>query len=156
MISLQSQRVVAHLKRMPILAGYSFSIFQPGLTEAPGNINRLLCSEQGMSHLCRGMCVPFLSAVSEEALASNKSVFLRCPRSQDVFVIPLSADSCLVCGGGLSVDTEIKAQQIILKIERLIASFVSGKQTQPIDSVPPQIGSFDRRDKKRQIRQCHR
>ncbi len=156
MISLQSERALAYLKRMPSLAGYSFSIFNPGLTEPQDNMNRMLCSEQGMSHLCGGMCVPFMTAVSGDVLAGGKSVFLRCPRSNYIFVVPISADSCLVCGGELAVDTEEKAQEIILKIEWLIASFLSGKRTQPIDSVQPPIGAYERRHGKQQIRQCQR
>ena len=156
MISQQSERAVAYLKRMPIMAGYSFSIFNPELREAPDNLNRMLCSAQDMSHICRGICVPFLNAVSEEVLASRKSVFLRCPRSNYIYVVPLSAASCLVCGGGLAVENETEAQGIILKIERLVASFISGKRTQRHESVKPQVGSYKRLNGKRQIRQCHR
>ncbi len=156
MISLQSERALAYLKRMPILAGYSFSIIGPGLKEAPDNISRMLCGAQDMSHICRGLCVPFQAAVSEEALAGGKSVFLRCPRGHYIFVVPLSTDSSLVCGGGLAVDSEEKAQGIMLKIERLFASFISGKRTQRYEPVKPQVVSYKRLNGKQQIRQCHR
>lgn len=160
MISQRPERLLAHLQGMPFLAGYSFSIYKPGLTEATDDINRALCSAQNMSHICRGLCVPFLTAVSEESLAGGKAAPFRCPRSRFIFSIPFSAESCLVCGGALSIDSETNAQEIILVIKRLIASFMSEEKTQPLDSVQPPIAprSHQHRQQHRQqhIRRCRR
>ncbi len=153
MISQQSERLLSYLKGMPFLAGYNFSIYKPGLTMAVDDLNRMLCREQKMSHLCRGLCVSFLSAVSEEALNSEKSVFFRCPRNRFVFAIPLSGDdSCLVCGGEPSVDTERKAQEMILAIKRLITTFISGEKA---NQVGASSRSYDHRQGQRG-RQCRR
>jgi len=156
MISQHSERLLAYLNRKPILAGYRFSIYKPGLTEAQDNVNRMLCDTQGVSHLCRGICVPFLTAVSAEALTCEKAAIFRCPRSHFIFAIPLSVDSCLVCGGVLSDSSEEKAREMILKIQRLIASFISGENTWPIDSVQPPIGTYNRQHGRQNIRQCRR
>lgn len=156
MISLQSERLLAFLKGMPFFAGYGFSIYNPGLTETPDGINQVLCGSQEMSQLCRGLCVPFLTAVSNEALTGEKAVLLRCPRSRFIFAVPLSADSCLVCGGALSVDTDKMAQETILAVKRLIATFISREETQPLASAQPAIGSHNFLEGQRPIRQCRR
>ncbi len=156
MISQQAERVMAHLKKMPFLAGYGFSIYKPGLTEAPDGFNQVLCGAQGMSHICRGLCVPFLTAVSEESVTGGKAVFFRCPRSSFVFAVPLTGDSCLVCGGALSVDTEKEAQEMILALKRLIATFISGEKMQLFASAQAATGSHNLHEGQQRIRQCRR
>jgi hypothetical protein len=156
MISQRTERLLAYLRGMPMLEGYDFSVYEPGLTEAPDGMNRMLCGAQGMSHLCNEICVPFLSAVSKEALKCENKVFLPCPRSRFIFVIPLSAKSCLVCGGVLAANSEKVAREMTLKIERFLAHLMSEEQKLPTVAVQPPIGSYKRRHGQQHIRQCRR
>jgi diguanylate cyclase (GGDEF)-like protein len=99
MVPQQSEQLLTYLKNTSILEGYSFAIFKSGEKTATDKTNRYLCGELGMPHICHEICVPSLNAAIENALASKKPQFFRCPRGLLSFTIPVSADSCLVCGG---------------------------------------------------------
>jgi diguanylate cyclase (GGDEF)-like protein len=95
----QAERLLAYLKTTSLLEGYSFDIYYSGKGAASEKNNRCLCGALGIPHLCHEICTPSLNVRIEEALSSKKSVFFRCPLGLFSFAIPLSADSCLVCGG---------------------------------------------------------
>ncbi len=99
MYSQQSERLLAYLKSSPLLAGYSLSIYKSGQETAPDKGSLQLCGAQGIPHLCLEICSSSLNVAVENALKSRKSVFFRCPFGLFSFVIPVSADSCLACGG---------------------------------------------------------
>ncbi len=99
MNSQQSERLLAYLKSSPLLAGYSLSINRSGQDATPDECHRQLCGAEGIPHLCLEICTPALSVAIENALKNRKSIFFRCPFGLFSFVIPVSADSCLACGG---------------------------------------------------------
>ena len=91
----QAERLLTYLKSTSLLEGYSFAIFKSTLEKN----NRCLCGAFGIPHLCTDICAPSLIVPINDALTSSKSLFFRCPLGLFSFAIPVSADSCLVCGG---------------------------------------------------------
>ena len=99
MSSQQSERLLAYLKNTSLLEGYSFAIYKNCKKTAADKTNQCLCGELGIPHLCNEICVQSLNVAIEDALRSRKSLFFRCPLGLFSFAIPVSADSCLICGG---------------------------------------------------------
>jgi diguanylate cyclase (GGDEF)-like protein len=91
-----AERLLAYLKNSSLLEGYSFVIYNSG---KEASLKLCLCGAFGIPHLCNEICAPSLIAPIEDALTSRKSTFFRCPLGLFSFAIPISADSCLVCGG---------------------------------------------------------
>lgn len=99
MLHQESKRLLAYLETTSLLESYRYSIYESGKGSIPDEIDRELCGAQGIPHLCREICVPSLSSAVENAMSSGKPAFFRCPLGLFSFVIPVSVDSCLVCGG---------------------------------------------------------
>jgi len=99
MVSQQSEQLLSYVRNSPLLDAYSLLIYHFDREAAPNKTGQCLCGNLGIPHLCPEICVPSLNVAIEEALRSRKSVFFRCPLGLFSFAIPVSADSCLVCGG---------------------------------------------------------
>jgi diguanylate cyclase (GGDEF)-like protein len=99
MVPQQSERLLAYLKNSPLLEGYCLSIHLSGKEAAPDTNDWCLCGALGIPHLCHEICAKSLNVAIEDALRSSKPVFFRCPLGLFSFAIPVSVDSCLVCGG---------------------------------------------------------
>jgi diguanylate cyclase (GGDEF)-like protein len=99
MSPLQSEQLLAYIKNSSLLEGYCFFIYPYGREAASDKTDRCLCGTLGIPHICPEICMPSLNVVIENAMTSRKSVLSRCPLGLFSFAIPVSADSCLVCGG---------------------------------------------------------
>jgi diguanylate cyclase (GGDEF)-like protein len=96
----QAERLLDYLKSTSLLDGYSYAIYNYAGKEIVADKNvRCLCGAFGIPHLCNEICEPSLNVPIEDSLASKKSQFFRCPLGLFSFAIPVSSDSCLVCGG---------------------------------------------------------
>ncbi|MFZ3207258.1 MAG: diguanylate cyclase [Geobacteraceae bacterium] len=99
MTSQQSEPLLSYLKNTPLLENYCLSIHPLVADPAPGKVNRHLCGTRGIPHLCHKICLPSVNCAIKDALTGREPVFFRCPLGMLAFAIPISADSCLVCGG---------------------------------------------------------
>ena len=99
MDSQQSEKLLSYVRNSPLLDGYSLSIYHFDREAAPDKTEQCLCGNLRIPHLCPEICIPSLNVAIEEALRSRRSVFFRCPLGLFSFAVPVSVDSCLICGG---------------------------------------------------------
>ncbi len=95
----QSERLLTNLQNSPLLEGWCLAVYPARKVADQETASRHLCGTRGIPHLCHKICDSTISGAIEDALASRKSVFFRCPLGLFSFAIPVSVDSCLVGSG---------------------------------------------------------